>query len=85
MIVTENLLILLSSNGQQMAIMDEIVFILNCIQISMQFLCFFIFIVKKLPYLKAKAQEEIYQRQVDRIKTREIKYRYLDNSHSLVS
>ncbi|CAD8161563.1 unnamed protein product [Paramecium pentaurelia] len=83
-IVLENLMILFSSDSNLQKIFGDILFGLTITQIILQFLCFFIFIVKKLPYLKIKSQEIVFEKQINRIRKREIKYKYLDNSQSIV-
>ncbi|CAD8080106.1 unnamed protein product [Paramecium sonneborni] len=83
-IVLENLMILFSSDSNLEKVFGDILFGLTITQIILQFLCFFIFIVKKLPYLKIKSQEIVFEKQINRIRQREIKYKYLDNSQSIV-
>ncbi|CAD8149999.1 unnamed protein product [Paramecium octaurelia] len=83
-IVLENLMILFSSDTNLEKIFGDILFGLTITQIILQFLCFFIFIVKKLPYLRIKSQEIVFEKQINRIRKREIKYKYLDNSQSIV-
>nr|CCC21103.1 TPA: calcium-release channel VI-2b [Paramecium tetraurelia] len=83
-IVLENLMILFSSDSNLEKIFGDILFGLTITQIILQFLCFFIFIVKKLPYLRIKSQEIVFEKQINRIRMREIKYKYLDNSQSIV-
>ncbi|CAD8080090.1 unnamed protein product [Paramecium sonneborni] len=83
-IVMQNILILLTNNGKYDRILDDLLLALNILQIILQFVCFFIFIIRKLPYLRIKAQEIVIERQINRIRKREIKYKYLDNSQSVV-
>ncbi|CAD8160257.1 unnamed protein product [Paramecium octaurelia] len=83
-IVMQNIMILLTNNGRYDHVLDDFLLALNIIQIVLQFVCFFIFIIRKLPYLRIKAQEIVIQRQINRIRKREIKYKYLDNSQSVV-
>jgi hypothetical protein len=44
---------------------------------------FYFFLIKKAPYLGKKAEAKIRERKIERYKSREIKYRYLENKVNL--
>lgn len=79
-----NILVLVNSRKATFSLTlkteDSPIFALNMLLVCLSFLIFSFFLMKKAPYLLKKARDRIMVRRFERLRTQDIKYRYLESS-----
>lgn len=91
LIIVENYLLLDSIDAEKQLslevfdVSDPGLVVINLIQILLSFAIFTLFILKQAPYLRKKARDKIKEKQLERFRSREIKYKYLESNDMMVS